>query len=220
MGVPAVTRPRLLDLFCGAGGAAMGYYRAGFEVFGVDIHPQPHYPFAFALADAMEVGLEGYDAIHASPPCQLYTHKPTGWGRARVHQIDHPDLLAPTRARLVASGVPYVIENVPESPLAAGMQLCGTMFGLTIAKHRLFETNWPLPILAPFGCDHRNLYDPWKGAGRTADKLRAAQDTPWIPMAGGSGRRSGVTGDLYNAIPPAYTEWVGGLLLAQLRVRA
>jgi hypothetical protein len=208
-------RPRLLDLFSGAGGAAMGYSRAGFDVVGVDINPQPHYPFEFHQADALTFPLDGFDAIHASPPCQAYTRKAATWGRARVHFLDHPDLLAPIRDRLVAAGLPYVIENVPGAPIRAQLLLCGSMFGLRIQKHRLFEGNWPLPM-APATCDHRDLYNPWAGAGRSADKLRAAMGTPWIPMSGGASRKAGVTGDLFNAIPPAYTRWIGAALMSAL----
>jgi DNA (cytosine-5)-methyltransferase 1 len=210
-----VTKPRLLDLFCGAGGAAMGYSRAGFEVVGVDINLQPHYPFEFHQADAMTYPLDGFDVIHASPPCQAYTRKAASWGRARNHWLEHPDLLGPTRELLIATGLPYVIENVPGAPIRAQLQLCGTMFGLRIAKHRLFEGNWPMPM-APATCDHRDVYNPWSGKGRSADKLRAAQGTPWIPMSGGASRKAGVTGDLFNAIPPSYTEHVGRPLLAHL----
>jgi DNA (cytosine-5)-methyltransferase 1 len=106
-----VTKPRLLDLFCGAGGAAMGYSRAGFEVVGVDINLQPHYPFEFHQADAMTYPLDGFDVIHASPPCQAYTRKAASWGRARNHWLEHPDLLGPTRELLIATGLPYVIET-------------------------------------------------------------------------------------------------------------
>jgi DNA (cytosine-5)-methyltransferase 1 len=206
---------RLLDLFCGAGGAAMGYHRAGFEVVGVDINPQPHYPFEFHQADALTYPLDGFDAIHASPPCQAYTRKTSTWGRARVNQIDHPDLIGPTRDLLDAAGVPWVLENVVGAPLRAQLLLCGSMFGLRIQKHRLFEGNWRMPM-PPAACDHRDLYDPWSGPGRTADKLREAQDTPWIPMHGGASRKAGYTGDLNNAIPPAYTEWIGRQLIAAL----
>ena len=203
-----MTRPRLLDLFCGAGGAAAGYHRAGFDVVGVDINRQPHYLFDFIEADALTFPLDGFDAIHASPPCQAYTRKAADWGRPRNHWTDHPDLLAPTRDRLGATGVPYVIENVPGAPIHAQLMLCGTMFGLPLIKHRLFEANWSLPE-PPSTCDHRDVYNPWAGPGRSAAKLRAAQDTPWIPMSGGASRKAGVTGDLFNAIPPAYTEHIG-----------
>jgi DNA (cytosine-5)-methyltransferase 1 len=214
-----MTKPRLLDLFCGAGGAAMGYHRAGFEVVGVDINPQPHYPFEFVQMDAREAlrGVDGYDAIHASPPCQAYSMA------ARLHpgsNMNHPDLVDPTRELLDAIGLPYILENVKGSPLRASMMLCGSMFGLAIRKHRYFEVNWPLPILAPASCNHQGMYDPYHGEGRTSDKYRTAQGTPWMPSAGGWGRSRGVTGDVSNAIPPAYTEWIGGLLLASLRAAA
>jgi DNA (cytosine-5)-methyltransferase 1 len=227
-------KPRLLDLFCGAGGAAMGYHRAGFEVVGVDINPQPHYPFEFIRADALDYlwaeqrlielqghGIVPFDAIHASPPCQAYTKKVSTWGRARTHWIDHPDLLAPTRDALDALGLPYVIENVEGAPLNGSLLLCGSMFGLRIRKHRIFEAGrWPMPFFSPASCDHRDIYNPWRGAGRTGDKLRDAQGTPWIPMGGGASRKVGVTGDLFNAIPPAYTEWIGSHLVETLRVAA
>src|SRR5512140_2399640 len=102
-------KPILLDLFCGAGGAAMGYHRAGFDVVGVDIKPQPHYPFEFHQADALTFPLAGFDAIHASPPCQAYSAMRTTWNARN----DHPDLLPPTRAMLEAANIPWVIENVP-----------------------------------------------------------------------------------------------------------
>jgi DNA (cytosine-5)-methyltransferase 1 len=216
-----VSRPRLLDLFCGAGGAAMGYHRAGFEVVGVDINPQPHYPFTFVQGDAMEYmrlprWWAGFDVIHASPPCQAYTRKASDWGRKRNHWIEHPDLLAPTRELLKITGLPYVIENVPGAPLDAQLELCGTHFGLRLIKHRLFEGNWPLPM-APASCDHRDVYNPWSGTGRSAEKLRDAQGTPWIPMSGGASRKAGVTGDLFNAIPPAFTEHVGQAFIQHLQ---
>ena len=198
----------------------MGYHRAGFEVVGVDINPQPHYPFEFWQGDAINTlgtwtgqELEAFDAIHASPPCQAYTRKDTNWGRKRVNVIEHPDLIGPTRELLKATGLPYVIENVPGAPIDAQLELCGTHFGLRIIKHRLFEANWALPM-APASCDHRDVYNPWSGAGRSAEKLRDAQGTPWIPMSGGASRKAGVTGDLFNAIPPAYTEWIGRQLMA------
>lgn len=197
----------------------MGYHRAGFHVEGVDINPQKNYPFKFYQADALdwlETWADDYDAVHASPPCQAYTSKEATWGRARTHWPDHPDLLGPTRAMLQASGLPYIIENVVGAPLDGALMLCGSMFGLGVSKHRVFETNWDMPILAPATCDHRDLYDPWSGAGRSADKLREAQGIDWLPISGGASRKAGYTGDLFNAIPPAYTEWIGGHLMRHL----
>lgn len=193
----------------------MGYSRAGFDVVGVDINPQPHYPFAFVQHDCLALDhrfIRSFDVIHASPPCQAYTRKAANWGRERKNVIVHPDLLEPTRAVLEASGLPYVIENVIGAPMRADAVLCGTMFGLRIIKHRQFECNFPLAYVLP-SCDHSDVYNPWSGKGRSAREHREAQGTPWIPQCGGASRKAGVTGDLNNAIPPAYTEWVGGHLL-------
>ena len=132
-------KPRLLDLFCGAGGAAMGYHRAGFEVVGVDINPQPHYPFEFIQGDAVEVALDAwrlFDAIHASPPCQAYS-----WSAKRWAEVERAELVAPTRSLLADIGRPYVIENVVGAPLIDPITLCGEMFGLEVIRHRLFESN-------------------------------------------------------------------------------
>jgi DNA (cytosine-5)-methyltransferase 1 len=152
-------KPKLLDLFCGAGGAAMGHARAGFDVVGVDINPQPHYPFAFIQFDVLKLDrrfLRWFDAIHASPPCQLYTRKSSTWGRERKHFIEHPDLIEPTRAMLAESGLPYVLENVMGAPMRCDVMLCGTMFGLRIIKHRQFECNFP--VFAPGAkCDHSEV---------------------------------------------------------------
>jgi hypothetical protein len=143
-------KPRLLDLFCGAGGAAMGYQEAGFYVVGVDVKPQPNYcGDEFFHEDALAVlesGLElpgpAFDAIHASPPCQHYANV-TAW---RGNQDDHPDLIAPTRKLLEATRLPYVIENVRTRELRGDHMLCGSMFGLPLRRHRYFETNWHDPI--------------------------------------------------------------------------
>src|SRR5262245_32328515 len=141
-------RPRLLDLFCGAGGAAVGYDRAGFQVVGVDIAPQPNYPFTFGEADALEylkwivlpsLGARKFAAIHASPPCQRWSTKTRNPER-------HPDLIEPVRVLLESTGLPYVIENVPDAPLRDPVQLCGSSFGLGVQRHRSFETNFPLLV--------------------------------------------------------------------------
>src|SRR5512139_314282 len=147
--------PRILDLFCGAGGAAVGYHRAGFDVVGVDINPQPNYPFEFVQADALwalqqlQVGslldyhLSDFDAIHASPPCQRYSTATKRNGT----ELEHPDLIGPTRELLQATGLPYVIENVVGAPLRDSILLCGSWFalgadGYRLKRHRLFETSW------------------------------------------------------------------------------
>ena len=142
-----MSRPRLLDLFSGAGGAAVGYHRAGFEVVGVDLVAQPHYPFEFiqepyeaALFNLMNNWPEGtFDAIHASPPCQAYsvaTQSQRNLGK------EYPDLLAQTRVLLERTGLPWVIENVPGAPMRADYKLCGCQFGLELRRVRLFETSW------------------------------------------------------------------------------
>lgn len=214
-------RPKLLDMFCAAGGAAMGYHQAGFDVVGVDINPQPNYPFEFIQSDCLGLDaafLGQFSAIHASPPCQKHTRKTATWGRKRTHWIDHQDLIPQTREMLTASGLPFVIENVEGAPLNTTVMLCGTQFGLRIIKHRQFETNFP--VTPPtWGCDHSDVYNPWSGKGRSAEAFRAAQGTPWIPMGGGASRKAGITGDLFNAIPPAFTEYLGRQMLAHMQMR-
>lgn len=161
VGGGAVSRPRLLDLFCGAGGAAMGYYRAGFEVVGVDIKPQPHYPFEFIQMDALQAldvlllwsgeisssdhayQLRAFDAIHASPPCQLFT----ALNALGIVGGSHLNLIPETRERLESSRSLWVIENVPGAPLINPLMLCGMMFGLPLFRHRLFEIS--IPYLQP-----------------------------------------------------------------------
>lgn len=216
-------RPWLLDLFCGAGGAAYGYHQAGFNLCGIDINRQPNYPYKFIQADVMEFCANPkfpwhkFSAVHASPPCQSYTRKSANWGRERTHYIDHPDLLEPTRAILQATGLPYVIENVEGSPILESLMLCGTMFGLPLIKHRYFEMNFL--CLPASVCDHSNVYNPWSGEGRSAEKMREAMGTPWIPISGGASRKAGVTGDLFNAIPPAYTKFIGTQLMVEVLAR-
>ena len=222
-------RPRLLDLFCGAGGAATGYHRAGFYIVGVDISPQPRYPFEFHRLDAMDVlrdladdpetwpGATHFTAVHASPPCQDYS-------RAMRHLTSsYPRLIDPVRDLLKASGLPWVIENVAGAPLpvqadlfgAYGVELCGTMFGLPFWWHRLFETSFP--VTAPRGCDHTtqpmNPHRAVRPGGRTNEQAwREAKGVPWMNRPEGR-----------EAIPPAYTEWIARPLLlerATLDVRA
>ncbi len=197
---------RLLDLFCGAGGAAMGYHRAGFEVVGVDINPQPRFPFEFHQADALTYPLDGFDVIHASPPCQKFS----AMQNIHKNQERHPDLIEPTREKLIKSGLPYVIENVPGAPLLNPMRLCGTMFGLRIIRHRIFESTIKWPILTDLReCNHSDVYDPWH-AGEQArgerEKLSAALGIDWFMT------RPGVR----NAIPPAYTEYIGRQLMTRI----
>lgn len=200
-------KPRLLDLFCGAGGAAMGYHRAGFDVVGVDIEPQPHYPFKFIQCDALKFCYAPDDyfaAIHASPPCQAFSV-------ATQHaRSNHEDLLTPTRELLEASGLPWVIENVPGAPMRADYRLCGCMFGLgRLQRQRWFETSWHGFDLRP-PCQHPEpaITITTKGQpNRTgyADEAAAAMGIDWMTM-----RERGL------AIPPAYTEYIGKQLMQAL----
>jgi DNA (cytosine-5)-methyltransferase 1 len=194
----------------------MGLHRAGFKVVGFDLNRQGNYPFEFHQADALTVDLSGFDAVWASPPCQSYTRKSANWGRKRKHWAEHPDLVGPTREMLDACGLPYTIENVPGAPIRHDLMLCGSMFGLKIRKHRYFETNWPVPALSPSACNHADMYNPWAGRGRSAAKLRAAMGIDWLPISGGASRKAGYTGDLFNAIPPAFSEYLGRQLIKEL----
>jgi DNA (cytosine-5)-methyltransferase 1 len=207
-----VSRPRLLDLFCGAGGAAAGYARAGFEVVGVDLVDQPRYPFEFHRADALEFPLDGFDAIHASPPCQRYSAITRVAGRSG----DHPDLVDPIRTRLLATGLPYVIENVEGAPLRDAFLLCGSSFGLAVRRHRRFELLDP-PLLVP-PCQHDGpalqVNGHPGGSSRRDPRMRFGSVAEWRVGMG----VDWMTGpELAEAIPPAYTEWVGSRLLEGLR---
>lgn len=219
MTAPAVpNRPRLLDLFSGAGGAAMGYTRAGFEVVGVDIEPQPHYPFEFHQADAMTYPLDGFDIIHASPPCQHFTRY-----RNNVKDITdrYDDLLEPTRRRLLEHGTPFVIENVPGAPMTAHLQLCGSMFGLDVRRHRWFEVHGPGMILTP-PCNHgiwtRRKYKQASNRDRGRFTIEVgAWDEPLEVQRRCMGVDWPMTlRELSEAIPPAYTEWIGARLMEAL----
>ena len=183
----------------------MGYHLAGFEVVGVDINPQPHYPFEFHQADALTFPLDGFDAYHASPPCQRYS------AMQHIHnnRHKHPDLIAPIRIRLIDTDKPFVIENVVGSPLRADITLCGTMFSLPIARHRIFETSFPLsPMTAQ--CDPRkHLYDPYHGgedARGEKEKLACFMGIDWFMTRP----------EVREAIPPAYTEYIGEQLKISL----
>ncbi len=209
-------RPRLLDLFCGAGGAAVGYHRAGFDVVGVDINPQPHYPFEFHQGDAMTWSLDGFDAIHASPPCQRYSVA-TVFHPGR--QAQHPDLVDPCREMLEAAGVPWVIENVMGAPLRNPIMLCGTMFdGLRVYRHRNFES-MPSIYWPPMHNWHEH---------RPAEVGRKVPGHGWMTVAGhfsdvkAAGNAMGIDwmtrDELRQAIPPAYTRWIGAQLLSALTV--
>ncbi len=182
----------------------MGYHRAGFEVVGVDIKPQPHYPFKFIQVDALTYPLDGFDAIHASPPCQAYSMMQN----ICKNSLNHPDLIKPIRETLIKTGVPYIIENVYKAPLMASMMLCGTMFGLKIIRHRYFECSPNIFSLMTF-CDHSNVYDPWHKDGTNQRvKLSNAMGIGWFMTRP----------EVREAIPPAYTEWIGKQLIRYLSV--
>lgn len=216
---------RLLDLFCGAGGAGMGYHRAGFDVVGVDIEPQPNYPFEFHHDDAFEViktwDLASFDAIHASPKCQAHT------SLARLHpDVEHVDQITPLRPLLEKTGLPWIIDNVVGAPLVDPVLICGSMFDppMDVRRHRLFETNWGMKDpdwpcrhklwTKRFPAEHRKtrhglarvigVYGGGRYAGSDAQRERA-MGIDWM------NRR-----ELTQAIPPAYTELIGALLLAHL----
>lgn len=227
-----MTRPVLLDLFCGAGGAAMGYHRAGFDVVGVDIHPQPRYPYEFHQEDAIRVldhlvrhwggkvaahaFNHRFDAIHASPPCQDHSNMPipvkhgTGW------------MLGATRERLQPLSPPWVIENVPGAPMRADFDLCGCMFGLGagdrgLRRPRWFETSWhALDLRQPHhhvgraisvaGHGAQGSWEYVDGAAPTQADRRAAMGIDWMNR-----------NELGQAIPPAFTEHVGRALMELLQ---
>lgn len=219
----ATNRPRLLDLFCGAGGAGMGYRRAGFDVVGVDIKHQKRYPFDFVNFD-IEIlfatgwkrflDLHGIDAIHASPPCQSFTayrRKGSGVGD------NYPNLIPGTRRALEASGLPYIIENVEGAPLIDPVTLCGSSFLLDVRRHRLFESNvrlsappcaheWQTPRFPP-ATNRTNLRSTVEvGVWRIPLEVQsAAMGIDWMTL-----------GELSESIPPAYTEHLGAQLLEHM----
>jgi len=208
----------------------MGYSRAGFEVVGVDIAEQIHYPFAFYQFDALHAlewlvadkslwSLE-FDAIHASPPCQAHVKGMAAANRAQGREYAHVDLISETRELLQATGLPYVIENVVGSPLENPVRLCGSSFDLAVRRHRLFECSFPL-LVPP--CDHsRQNGDFWTSFRPNGETRRskvaqvygqAAERDKWGPAMGIDWMEPG---ELAEAIPPAYTELVGTALLAHI----
>ena len=207
---------RLLDLYCKAGGASKGYQLAGFEVVGVDIKKQKRYPFEFIQADCLELMkdmdfLRSFDVIAASPPCQ--THSITQHLRnAQGRSTDKVDLIPQTREALIASGKPYVIENVPGSPLINPIQMCGSYFGLKVRRHRRFESNLPI-VGSP--CDHKSqgkpvgvygsMRDEIPKGGHTAKSIEEAREAMGIDWM--------IWGELVEAIPPIYTKEIGKQLL-------
>jgi DNA (cytosine-5)-methyltransferase 1 len=223
-------KPKLLDLFCKAGGCSAGYHRAGFEVFGVDIEPQKNYPFPFFQGDAIEfIRLFGhlFDVCHCSPKCQGFSK--TWHIHKRADQLVNQ--IPETRQALIETGKPYVIENVPGSPLMSALVLCGTMFeGLRVQRHRMFET-WPFVLWQPprpcnhwgkvVNCRHtvngKRVASSFEhgdfitvcGKGFKVADARVAMGIDW--MTGN---------ELSQAIPPAYTEFIGRELLKVMQLRA
>ena len=204
-------KPLLLDLFCGAGGCAVGYAQAGFEVIGVDLNEQPRFPFDFIQEDALaflqQENLSRFDFIHASPPCQRYSVATKTSG----NPSSHPDLIDPIWYELVRSGKPWAIENVVGSPLVNPILLCGTMFPpLRVIRHRLFETNWELPkhplcVTTKKSRPHFGQLDEMKdfvqvtGGGNCSKAAAAdAMGIDWM-----------LKKELNQATPPAYTEYIG-----------
>ena len=203
---------KLLDLYCKAGGASVGYARAGFEVIGVDIKKQKRYPYQFIQADALDVladkdFISQFDVIAASPPCQ--THSATKHLRnAQGKSTNKIDLIPQTREGLIASGKIYIIENVPGAPLIDPVVMCGSSFGLKVRRHRQFESNVKLTGLP---CNHKlqgkpvgvygSMRDEIPGGGHTAKSLEEAREAMGIDWM--------LWGDLVEAIPPIYTEYLG-----------
>jgi DNA (cytosine-5)-methyltransferase 1 len=210
---------KLLDLYCKAGGASKGYADAGFEVTGIDIKKQKRYPFTFIQADCLEVlkdldYLRTFDVIAASPPCQ--THSATKHLRvAQGKTTDKVDLIPQTREALIASGKPYIIENVPGAPLINPVQFCGSSFGLKVRRHRLFESNL---ALTGSSCKHKeqgrpvgvygSMKDEIPSGGRTAKTIEEAREAMGIEWM--------IWGELVEAIPPVYTYEIGKQLVSLL----
>jgi hypothetical protein len=210
---------RLLDLYCKAGGASKGYADAGFEVTGVDIKKQKRYPYTFIQANCLELMqdldfLRSFDVIAASPPCQ--THSRTKHLRdAQGKSTDKVDLIPQTREKLIESGRPYIIENVPGAPLINPIQMCGSYFGLKVRRHRLFESNYRL-IGSP--CKHKeqgkpigiygSMRDEIPKGGHTAKSIEEAREAMGIDWM--------LWGDLVEAIPPRYTYEIGKQLILML----
>lgn len=229
-------KPKLLDLYSGAGGAGFGYHLAGFDVVGVDLKNQPRYPFTFHQADALEClarliesgEISEYAAIHASPPCQAHTSLKSMW-----NSKEHVDLIAPTRDLLQGSGLPWVMENVPGAPMELSLLLCGTMFGLgasgaELRRHRLFESSIYLmgsrcqhgrsATIGVYGGHARNRTrtlsvnsDCARDSRRKFDK--GQPDFTVEDARAAMGIEWMTLAELCQAIPPAYTEHIGRQLI-------
>lgn len=214
-------RPVIFDGYCGAGGAAVGYYRAGFDVIGVYSEPQPNYPFEFHQADARDflaANWRDFDAAHTSPPCQASCALTKGTNKGREY-INH---IPETRRLLQATGLPTVIENVPGSNLRRDLVLCGEMFGLEVIRHRYFEVDG-FDAQAPAHKPHRGRVRGWRHG--------VYFDGPYVAVYGSGGGKGSVADwqgamgidwtdvrlEIAEAIPPAYTEHIGRQLIRQIR---
>lgn len=202
----------------------MGLHRAGFDVEGWDTRPQPNYPFRFHLGDALNADLAGFDFVWASPPCQRYTRMNRGLLAAQGRTRDYPDLVGLTRQKLIAWGGPFIIENVEGAPLVNPVRLCGSAFGLRVQRHRLFESNlflfgtgqecthgqWEkdLPSLHRLQGKSRvvGCYGNGRGAGDNLKAWREAMQIDWMSRK-----------ELAQAIPPAYSEFLGRQVLRSIR---
>lgn len=205
-------KPRMLDLFCGGGGASVGYSMAGFDVTGVDISHQPHYPFKFIRGDALTFNLDGYDIIHASPPCQRFSV-------GTPDRSKHPDLIDAIRQRLINQGVPYVIENVRHAPIRADIVICGCMVGLPrIKRRRHFEVNPRLFVLSS-PCQHPGPVITVTGHGTTSGNRKTlGRNVPIKEMREVMGIDWMNRDELSEAIPPAYTKFIGDLMMAEMGI--
>ena len=209
---------RLLDLFCGAGGAAMGYHQAGFtEIVGVDIEDQPNYPFEFIQGDVFEVmggflsanKLGEFDLIHASPPCQAYSTAQRLWGNV------HPDLIRVVYTVLHASDRPWVIENVPGAPLQYPFELCGAMFGLGTYRHRLFDESG-FRVQVPNHPAHSTPTTKMGRPPKRGEMMHVVGNFSGVQRAREAMGIHWMTRDeLKEAIPPAYTKFIGEQFIAQ-----
>lgn len=213
--------PWLLDLFCGAGGSAVGYWLAGFNVVGVDIAPQPRYPFTFVQADALDVlagqienlGVERFAVVHASPPCQHYSNT------QRIRSNAHPDLIGQVRRMLTPTGVPYVIENVmgARRQMVGPIMLCGSMFPLRTYRHRLFESS--MVLTPPRHPKHVFKQTKMGRAPRPGEFIHVVGNFSGVPAARRAMGIMWMTRDeLKEAIPPAYTEYLGVQIRKELRM--
>lgn len=196
---------KALDLFCGAGGASMGLSWAGYNVTGIDIHHQPHYPFDFIHGDALKADLSGFDLIWASPPCQAFT----AYKRRPGHVKPRDNLIPQTRELLKSSGAKWIIENIPGAPLVDPVQLCGSSFGLDVRRHRIFETNFL--VLAP-GCDHSWQTPRFPPASNRKNKRCTVEVGVWRIPIEVQRKAMGISwmtlAELSQAIPPAYSEYI------------